>query len=107
MAQARKTLFDPGDAGWKLQDAKARFSELVRCAQTEGPQRVTVRGHQAVVVIAAEELARLLPPAGDTVPFVTFMESLSVDGLDLTRERDQPRWTTISICDEERASTPS
>jgi hypothetical protein len=29
---------------WKLQDAKARFSEVVRLALTAGPQDVTVRG---------------------------------------------------------------
>jgi hypothetical protein len=59
---------------------------LVRRAQTERPQHVTIRGHDAVVVIAADELARLLPPASEKMPFVAFMESLSVDGLDLTRE---------------------
>ena len=91
MPQPRKTASRPRHAGWKLQDAKARFSELVRRAQTEGPQRVTVRGHDAVVVIAADELERLLPPTSDAVPFVAFMESLSVDGLDLTRERDLGR----------------
>jgi prevent-host-death family protein len=91
MPQPRKTASRPGGAGWKLQDAKAQFSELVRRAQTEGPQRVTVRGHDAVVVIAADKLERPLPPASDAVPFVTFMESLSVDGLDLTRDRDLGR----------------
>jgi antitoxin Phd len=91
MPQPRKTASRPRDVSWKLQDAKARFSELVRRAQTEGPQRVTVRGHDAVVVIAADELERLLPPTSDTMPFVAFMESLSVDGLDLTRDRDLGR----------------
>ncbi len=91
MGDARETPSRPRDASWKLQDAKARFSELVRRAQTEGPQRVTVRGHDAVVVIAADELERLMPPASDAVPFVTFMESLSVDGLDLSRDRDLGR----------------
>ena len=47
--------------GWKLEDAKARFSELVRRAHSEGPQRVTVRGKDAVVIISVEELKRLLP----------------------------------------------
>ncbi len=91
MAEPRKTPSRSPNAGWKLQDAKARFSELVRRAQTEGPQRVTVRGRDAVVVIAADALERLLPPTSDAVPFVAFMESLSVDGLDLTRERDLGR----------------
>jgi prevent-host-death family protein len=44
---------------WKLQDAKAHFSELVRRAQTQGPQRVTVHGKEAAVIVSAEEFARV------------------------------------------------
>lgn len=44
---------------WRLQDAKARFSELVRLAHSEGPQRVTLHGRDAVVVVDAEEFLRL------------------------------------------------
>lgn len=44
---------------WVLQDAKARFSELVRRVRSEGPQHVTVHGRDEVVVIAAEEFRRL------------------------------------------------
>ena len=44
---------------WPLQDAKARFSELVRRVRSEGPQHVTVHGRDEVVVIAAEEFRRL------------------------------------------------
>lgn len=39
---------------WKLQDAKARFSELVRRARTGKPQRVTVHGKDAVVIVDVE-----------------------------------------------------
>ena len=54
----------PSAAGhWKLQDAKARFSEVVRAARSNGPQAVTVHGKAAVVVLSAEEFARLAPPA--------------------------------------------
>jgi antitoxin Phd len=49
--------------GWKLQDAKARFSDLVRRAREEGPQRVTVYGQDAVVVVSAAEFARMIQPA--------------------------------------------
>jgi prevent-host-death family protein len=45
-----------------LQDAKARFSELVRRVRSEGPQHVTVHGRDAVVVISAEEFRRLRRP---------------------------------------------
>ena len=44
---------------WRLQDAKARFSEVVRLAHQAGPQRVTVHGRQAVVVVDAAEFDRL------------------------------------------------
>ena len=44
---------------WRLQDAKARFSEVVRLAHSEGPQHVTLHGRDAVVVVDAEEFLRL------------------------------------------------
>lgn len=78
------------DHVWKLEDAKARFSELVRLARSEGPQRVTVRGQDSVVVIAAEEMDRLMPAQPKT-PLVAFLEGLALDDLDLTREHDTGR----------------
>ena len=53
------TLYHP----WRLEEAKARFSEVVRQARSEGPQHVTVRGQAAVVVLSAEDYARLAPAA--------------------------------------------
>src|SRR5580692_10575350 len=44
---------------WLLQDAKARFSELVRRVHSDGPQHVTVHGRDAVVIISADEFRRL------------------------------------------------
>ncbi|MBU3888988.1 type II toxin-antitoxin system Phd/YefM family antitoxin [Methylosinus sporium] len=44
---------------WALQDAKARFSELVRRVRSEGPQHVTIHGRDEVVVVAADEFRRL------------------------------------------------
>ena len=44
---------------WLLQDAKARFSELVRRVHSEGPQHVTVHGRAEVVVVTVEEFRRL------------------------------------------------
>lgn len=75
-------------ATWRLEEAKARFSEVVRRARTEGPQHVTVRGQAAVAVIAADELARLLPPAQPAPPLIAFLQGLNLGGLDLERERD-------------------
>jgi prevent-host-death family protein len=47
---------------WRLQDAKARFSEVVRQAQQRGPQRVTLHGKDAVVIVGADEFDRLQRP---------------------------------------------
>lgn len=47
--------------GWKLEDAKARLSEVVRLARDHAPQRITVRGEDAVVMVSAKDFARLLP----------------------------------------------
>jgi antitoxin Phd len=76
--------------GWKLEDAKARFSEVVRLARSEGPQRVSVRGRDSVVVISVEQLEQLAPRKR-RVPFIQFMESLHLGELDLTREQDRGR----------------
>ncbi len=57
-ARRRKLLSRP-PGHWLLQDAKARFSELVRRVRSEGPQHVTVHGRDEVVVVSAEEFRRL------------------------------------------------
>lgn len=44
---------------WKLQDAKARFSELIDTALRKGPQIVTRRGEETAVVVPIEEWRRL------------------------------------------------
>lgn len=46
--------------GWALQDAKGRFSELVDCAKKKGPQLVTQRGKEAVVIVAVEQFRQLV-----------------------------------------------
>jgi prevent-host-death family protein len=44
---------------WPVQDAKARFSELVETCLREGPQMVTRRGKEAAVLLPIEEWERL------------------------------------------------
>ncbi len=54
----RRTAGTP-PATWTLQDAKARLSEVLRRAQTEGPQHVTVHGRETAVILAAAEFRHL------------------------------------------------
>ena len=76
---------------WKLEEAKARFSELVRRARERGPQRVTVRGQDAVVVLSAADFARLAPAAAKPSLAALFAESpfARLEGFEdsLVRER--------------------
>jgi prevent-host-death family protein len=44
---------------WKLQDAKARFSDLFRRTLAEGPQLVTRQGGGEVVLLSKAEFDRL------------------------------------------------
>lgn len=76
---------------WQLQEAKNRLSELVRKAREEGPQVITLRGDDAVVVVAAKQYWRLARrPRGTLVDF--FRKSpLAGARLDLTRSRDRGR----------------
>ena len=49
---------------WPVQDAKARFSELLEASQTEGPQLVTKRGVEAAVLVPIKEWRRLQQASG-------------------------------------------
>ncbi len=44
---------------WQVQDAKARFSELLETSLVKGPQIVTKRGVEAVVLVPIEQWKRL------------------------------------------------
>jgi prevent-host-death family protein len=50
---------DQTHSNWQLQEAKARFSELVKRVREQGPPHVSARGEPAVVVVSEEEFARL------------------------------------------------
>jgi len=71
---------------WQLQDAKARFSQLVKAAQAEGPQEITVHGKPAAVLISAEEYRRL---TGPRLSFVEFMRASPLAGAGLRVERSR------------------
>jgi prevent-host-death family protein len=71
-----------------LEDAKAKFSEVVRRAHDHGPQYITVRGKPTVAIVDIAELERWMPAPPDKIPLVDFLESLDLEGLDLDRERD-------------------
>jgi prevent-host-death family protein len=79
----------PPNPPWRLQDAKARFSEVVRLAREAGPQRVTVRGRDAVVILSSEEYDRLRQP-GTGADLVRAMADPRVRDLDFEHSKPRP-----------------
>ena len=71
---------------WQLQEAKARFSELVRGAAEDGPQTITVRGRRAAVLLSAEDYDRLKRPKPS---LAELLRASPLAGLDLEVERDR------------------
>jgi antitoxin Phd len=71
---------------WQLQEAKARLSEVVKKATKEGPQRITVHGDPAAVVISNKEYERLKRPKDS---FTQFMRRSPLYGLELDLRREQ------------------
>jgi prevent-host-death family protein len=79
---------------WTLQDAKNRFSAVVRAALDRGPQFITRHGRQTVVVMAAEEYARLTSTPTDLVQALRespLAEAIQSGELVLAREHDVGR----------------
>lgn len=74
---------------WQVQDAKQRFSELIRTAHDEGPQVVTRHGEEIAVVIDIADYHRL---TGEVTDFKNYLRSgPRFDDLDLTRTAELPR----------------
>ena len=76
---------------WQLQDAKNRLSEVVKRASEEGPQVITLRGEDAVVVVAADEYARISRKTKGTLVEFFRKSPLVAVVLDLGRNSDTGR----------------
>jgi len=74
---------------WQVQEAKQRFSELIRSAHVDGPQVVTRHGEDIAVVIDIAEYRQL---KGEVVDFKDYLRAgPHFDDLDLSRSADHPR----------------
>ena len=73
---------------WQLQEAKAKFSELVQRAIDDGPQTVTRRGQPAVVVLSAEQFELMKKRQ---VSLKDLLRSAPWHELEIERDRSPPR----------------
>jgi prevent-host-death family protein len=52
---------------WQIQDAKQRFSEMIRAVTRDGPQVITRHGEDVAVVVDIAEYRRLTRPPVDLI----------------------------------------
>jgi prevent-host-death family protein len=74
---------------WQLQTAKARFSEVFRRAQSDGPQRITRQGKESVVMISDDEYNRLTGVAHQPKSLLQFFRESPLVGVELDLEREK------------------
>jgi len=75
---------------WTVAEAKARFSDLVEKAKSQGPQTITRHGKLAAVVVSAEQWKRQSQRTGSLVEFLS-NSPLANSGLRIERSSDAPR----------------
>jgi antitoxin Phd len=76
-------------AEWQVQEAKARFSEVVEKARTEGPQTITRHGRKRAVLLSIEDYRALLAHQPDFRAFL--LGGPKVDEFEIERDRDTGR----------------
>ncbi len=67
---------------WQLQEAKQRFSELIRSVEADGPQFVTRHGEEVAVVVSIAEYRHLRNAGQD---FKAFLQSAPDTELEISR----------------------
>ena len=71
---------------WQMQEAEARLSEVIKCAESEGPQNITLHGQIVAVMVSKSMFERL---TGKEHSLVDFMRESPLYGLDeISLDRD-------------------
>jgi len=79
-----------GAPNWTVAEAKAKFSEVIERAMSEGPQTITRKGRTAAVLVGAEEWHRKTKRAGNLAEFFAG-SPLRGSELKVTRRKARPR----------------
>ena len=80
---------------WQMQEAKARLSEVVKCAESDGPQYISVHGKSVAVVVSQSQFDRL---TANGKGFVEFMRNSPLYGAeDIQLERDSSVTREVSL----------
>jgi prevent-host-death family protein len=79
---------------WTVAEAKAKFSEVIEQALSQGPQIVTRSGRKAVVIVAADEWDRKTRRKGNLAEFFA-ASPLGGSDLEVSRSKDSLRGTDL------------
>ena len=78
---------------WPVQDAKARFGELLDDCLSQGPQLVTRRGAEVAVLVSVDEWRRLAATARPSLKTLLLQEGTR--SLDLMPARGRARRSQV------------
>jgi prevent-host-death family protein len=79
---------------WTVAEAKAKFSEIIERAMSEGPQTITRKGRTAAIVVGAEEWQRKTRRVGNLAEFFA-ASPLRGSGLKIHRLQQRPRKVSL------------
>lgn len=76
---------------WQMQEAKARLSEVVKGAEREGPQEITLHGRPVAVVLSRAEYDRLTGGGDSLVAFMRRSPLFGDEAIDFPRDQSLTR----------------
>jgi antitoxin Phd len=79
---------------WQLQEAKGKFSEVVKSAQSQGPQNITLHGEPVAVLISRRDYLKLIHPKPS---LVELLRASPLVGSDLKIKREQTPTRKIKL----------
>jgi len=74
-----------------MQEARARLSELVRRAESEGPQDITLHGRSVAVVVSRATFERLSSNKHSLVEFMRQLPLYALDNIEFERDMNTTR----------------
>jgi prevent-host-death family protein len=98
-------MTSPTPDHWQIQEAKQRFSEMIRAVTTEGPQVITRHGEDVAVVVDIGEYRRLTRPAVDLANILLGGPKLDDSAADVFAEIEAERQADFGRVVELEAGT--
>lgn len=80
---------------WQMQEAKSRLSEVVKDAEREGPQEITVHARPVAVVLSRADYDRLAGTGESLVAFMRRSPLAGAEDLDFARDQSLTRETAL------------